>query len=157
MGPAGASLLAFGGLVSMLGFNAGTALCTPRYLQALAEERLLPPALARIHARYATPAVAIMLSAAVTVVLTLILDFERLVDLAALAVVLQYLATAAALVRLGAGRTRALGVVAVVVSVLFGAQGRWKEVALLGLLTACGVPLALWTRRLSLRSDPTGP
>lgn len=157
LGPAGVSLLALGGLVSMLGFNAGTALCTPRYLQALAEEGLLPPALSRIHARYGTPAFAILTSAAVTVVLTLVLDFERLVDLAALAVLLQYLATAAALVRLGAGRTRALGVVAVLVSVLFGAQGQWQELAVLGLLVVAGLPLAIWSRRLSLRSSPTGP
>jgi basic amino acid/polyamine antiporter, APA family len=152
MGPFGATLLACGGLVSMLGFNAGTALCTPRYLQALAEERLMPAWLGRIHARYATPAAAITASAGVTLVLLQVLDFDSLVDLAALAVLLQYLASSAALVRLGRGWTRWLGVVAVVVSVFFGFQGRIEELVILGLLTAVGLLIA----RLS-RSGPIGP
>jgi len=152
MGPFGATLLACGGLVSMLGFNAGTALCTPRYLQALAEERLMPAWLGQIHARYATPAAAIAASAGVTLVLLQVLDFDRLVDLAALAVLLQYLASSAALVRLGRGWTRWLGVVAIVVSLFFGFQGRIEELVILALLTAVGLLIA----RLS-RSGRTGP
>ncbi len=156
MGPGGATLLALGGLVSMLGFNAGTALCTPRYLQALADERLVPAWLGRIHPRYATPAAAILASAGVTVALLLVLDFERLVDLAALAVLLQYLATSAALVRLGRGWQRLLGGVACVVSLFFGAQGKLNELVILASLTAVGVVVAAATRRLN-RSGPIGP
>jgi amino acid transporter len=156
MGPGGATLLAVGGLVSMLGFSAGAALCTPRYLQALADERLVPGWLGRIHPRHATPAAAILASAGVTVVLLLVLDFDRLVDLAALAVLLQYLATSAALVRLGRGWQRGLGGLACVVSLFFGAQAALNELVLLALLTVVGVAVAVVTRRLS-RSSPTGP
>lgn len=149
-GATGATLLGLGGLVSMLGFNAGTALCTPRYLQALAEERLLPRALGAVHPRHGTPAAAIVASAGVTLVLTQLLDFERLVDLAALAVVAQYLASAAALVKLGRGRQRAVGLVSVLVSLLFAAQGEFAQLASLGAVTLAGVALALATRRLAL-------
>jgi len=145
-GSTGATLLALGGVVSMLGFNAGTALCTPRYLQALAEEGLLPRALANVHPRYATPAVAIVASGAVTAVVAELFDFEHLVDMAALAVLAQYLASSAALVRLGRGRLRLLGVVSVLVSLSFGAQGELTPLAILGGLTLAGVALAALTR-----------
>ena len=75
LGAGGAALLGAGGLVSMLGFNAGTALSTPRYLQALADERLVPPIFARLHARFETPAAAIVTTAFATLVLTFVLGF----------------------------------------------------------------------------------
>ena len=112
----------------------------------------MPAWLGQIHARYATPAAAIAASAGVTLVLLQVLDFDRLVDLAALAVLLQYLASSAALVRLGRGWTRWLGVVAIVVSLFFGFQGRIEELVILALLTAVGLLIA----RLS-RSGRTGP
>jgi amino acid transporter len=146
LGPSGRALLGLGGLVSMLGYSAGTALCTPRYLQALAEERLVPAWLARSHARFQTPAVAIVASSLVTLVLLFVLRFDKLVDLAALAVLGQYLASSAALVRLGRGVVRVLGAVAVLVSVLFGAQGELRQVALLAVLTLAGAGVALAPR-----------
>ncbi|HWP06110.1 MAG TPA: APC family permease [Polyangiaceae bacterium] len=154
LGPSGRVLLGLGGLVSMLGYSAGTALCTPRYLQALAEERLVPAWLARPHARFQTPAVAIVASSVVTLVLLFVLRFESLVDLAALAVLGQYLASSAALVRLGRGAMRALGGVSVLVSLLFGAQGELRQVALLAVLTLAGAAVALATR---LSPDRPGP
>jgi amino acid transporter len=104
--------------------------------------------------------VAIVTSAGVTAVLTLFLDFQRLVDLAALAVLLQYLATAAALVRIGSGRTRFIGLVACVAAALFGAQSIGApstpvELGWLGALTAVGVLIAALSRWLSRRSSPT--
>ncbi len=148
-GTTGATLLGLGGLVSMLGYNAGSALCTPRYLQALADERLLPRSLGALHPRHGTPATAVVASAGVTLLLTQLLDFERLVDLAALAVVAQYLASSAALVKLGRGRARAAGVVSVVVSLLFAAEGALIQATILGALTLAGVALSLATRRLA--------
>jgi amino acid transporter len=155
-GGPGATLLALGGVVSMLGFNAGTALCTPRYLQALADEGLLPRVLAHVHSRYATPAVAIVASGVVTAVIAELFDFEHLVDLAALAVLAQYLASSAALVRLGSGRRRLLGAVSVLVSLSFGAQGELAPIAILGGLTLAGVVLAAGTRFFAGRARARG-
>ena len=155
-GGTGATLLALGGVVSMLGFNAGTALCTPRYLQALADEGLVPRVFGSVHPRYATPAVAIVASGAVTVAIAELFDFARLVDLAALAVLAQYLASSAALVRLGRGRPRLLGAVSVLVSLAFGAQGELAPFAILGALTLAGVALAAGTRFFALRARTRG-
>jgi basic amino acid/polyamine antiporter, APA family len=150
LGPAGATLLGIGGLISMLGFNAGTALCTPRYLEALAEQSLVPPQLARLHPRFETPYLAIAASGGVACLLALFLDFERLVDLAVVAVLAQYLMCSAALVRLGATRReKALGLVAALVSLTFAAQCELEAVAVLLVLLALGGLIAVLSRGLA--------
>jgi APA family basic amino acid/polyamine antiporter len=149
LGPAGATLLGAGGLISMLGFNAGTALCTPRYLEALAEERLVPPGLARPHARFQTPAVAILTSGALALLLALVLDFDRLVDLAVLAVLVQYLASSLSLVKLATTRNqRLLGLASATISVGFALECQPIEGLVLGALLAVGGAVALTTRRV---------
>jgi basic amino acid/polyamine antiporter, APA family len=146
LGDGGAALLGAGGLVSMLGFNAGTALSTPRYLQALADERLVPPIFARLHARFDTPAAAIVTTAFATLACTLLLGFGDLVDLAVLAVLCQYFATAAALVRLGNTRKKkALGAVSLVISVAFARESNPDQFVALGAVLALGVVVALAT------------
>lgn len=147
MGTGGAALLGAGGLVSMLGFNAGTALSTPRYLQALGEERLVPSIFARQHARFQTPAAAIVTTSLVTLALTFVLDFKNLVDLAVLAVLGQYFATSAALVRLGVGwKKKLLGGVALVISVAFGMECEASQFVVLGAVLALGIAVTLATR-----------
>jgi amino acid transporter len=146
-GPSGAALLGAGGVVSMLGFNAGTALSTPRYLEALAEKKLVPPVLARAHARFDTPAAAIVTSGAVALVLTQVLDFEHLVDLAVLAVLGQYLASSLSLWRLGRTRSaRALGVVSAAISLAFASEAHLVELVVLAALVGVGGAVALFTR-----------
>lgn len=147
LGPAGATLLGLGGVISMLGFNAGTALCTPRYLEALAEERLVPAVLARQHPRYETPHLAILASGAVTLLLALGLDFERLVDLAVVAVLAQYWASALSLVRLGeTGKEKLLGGVSALVSVAFALECDVRALWVLLPLLFAGGAIALVTR-----------
>jgi basic amino acid/polyamine antiporter, APA family len=149
LGPSGAVLLTLGGLISMLGFNAGTALCTPRYLQALAEERLVPSVFGWSHPRFETPAIAIAASTLVTFALTWMLDFERLIDLAVLAVLAQYLASAAALVKLGDTlRKKLLGLVSIAVSIGFGLQCTLDQFRVLGVVTLVGVVIAVLTGRV---------
>jgi amino acid transporter len=96
-GSAGATLLGLGGLVSIAGFNAGSAVGSPRYLSALAEDGHLPAALAARHARFGTPAHAILWTGIATFVCALFLDFERLVDIANVSVTVQYAAVSVAL------------------------------------------------------------
>jgi amino acid transporter len=146
LGAGGAALLGAGGVVSMLGFNAGTALSTPRYLLALADEGLVPRLFARLHARFDTPAAAIVTTAFATLVLTFVLDFGKLVDLAVLAVLCQYFATAAALVRLGNTRgKKALGAVSLVISAAFARESNVEQFVALGAVLALGVVVALAT------------
>jgi amino acid transporter len=148
LGPLGAPLLGLGAVVSMLGFNAGTALATPRYLEALAEQRLVPGAFARRNARFETPHLAIALSGGVAAVLAVVLDFERLVDLAVVAVLGQYFMSSAALLKLGeTRRERAVGALSLAVSLVFAAQCELRAVGVLGALLLVGVVIALFSRR----------
>jgi APA family basic amino acid/polyamine antiporter len=158
LGAGGAALLGAGGLISMLGFNAGTAFSTPRYLQALGDERLVPPIFARYHARFETPAAAIVATASVALALTFVLDFGKLVDFAVLAVLCQYLATAAALVRLGNSRgKKLLGAVAFAVSIAFGVQCEPSQFVALGAVLAAGALVALATRAVFDRPNARSP
>ena len=97
LGPTGASLMALGALISMIGFVAGSALLTPRYLQVLSADGFLPGALGRLHPRFGTPHVAIVTSAVFVVLCTQFLDFDRLVDLSVVGALVQYVATCAAI------------------------------------------------------------
>jgi len=92
--------MAAAAVISMVGYNAGNALGCPRLLSALAHDRHLPAVLASPHPRFETPSLAILLTAGITATAALCLTFERLVDLANFAVILQYLATCAAFIRL---------------------------------------------------------
>jgi amino acid transporter len=87
-GGAGALVIAVGALVSIGGNINATMLAAPRLLFAMAERGQMPAALARVHARFRTPHVAIaattaaMLAAAVSggfIVLVLISTVSRLV------------------------------------------------------------------------------
>ena len=92
-GPWAARLLTVGAAISSFGFCTGVALVGPRYLSALADDGLLPPALGRRHPKFATPGVAIVVTAAITMALALWADFDRLSDLGNVAVFGQYLST----------------------------------------------------------------
>lgn len=98
-GSIGRTLMGIAGLLSTFGFCAGSALVGPRYLESFAEDRFLPARLAHRPARLGTPVWAI----AVLTVLVLVLlplsvrlgqqQFEKLANIANVAVVVQYIAT----------------------------------------------------------------
>ncbi len=103
----GGAMLAAGGVVSMLGFIAGAALGSPRYLSALGERSLLRWRLAALHARFKTPHRSILATTGAAALLVLVFDFSKLIDLSNLAVVTQYLSTCAALMVLRLKRPEA--------------------------------------------------
>ena len=96
MGHAGGVLLAVGAVISIVGTSAGDALGTPRLLSALAEGGHLPSRLARPHGRFGTPGEAILITTGFTALAAGTLGLTELVDLANLAVILQYIATCGA-------------------------------------------------------------
>ena len=98
LGPAGATIIAFGAIVSMIGYTAGNALGSPRFLSALAEDNCLPRRLAAPHPRFFTPSGAILLTASITFCAALLLNFQQLVMLSNLAVICQYMSTCSALI-----------------------------------------------------------
>lgn len=97
LGANGATLMSVGACISMMGFCVGSALATPRFLSVLAEDRLLPSWLAGTHPRFASPHHAIVATSVVTLAASQLLDFDSLVDLANVAVTMQYAGTCAAI------------------------------------------------------------
>ncbi len=96
-GAIGAAVIAIGALVSIAGTLNGLVLAAPRILFAMAEQRQLPRALGAVHARFHTPHVAIAVSAACMLALTLSGSFLTAVAISTLTRLLAYAATCAAL------------------------------------------------------------
>ena len=91
LGPAGKLVITAGALVSTAGYVLGDAFASPRLLYALADDGHLPHILARVHARYETPAVAIVLHGTVALLLAVSGTFEKLAILNNVAILVLYL------------------------------------------------------------------
>jgi APA family basic amino acid/polyamine antiporter len=87
------SIVLVGGIVSVGGYMAGSALGSPRYAQAIAEDGLLPSPLSKIHARYDTPHVAIVATTVLAALLAVPFDYRQLIGMSNIAVVFQYAST----------------------------------------------------------------
>ena len=97
LGPAGASLIVAGAVVSIIGnLNAGV-LTTSRLPFAMSERGELPAALSNTHARFRTPHVAILLTGALLLALTLASSVMSALTLSTIARLLAYAATCLAL------------------------------------------------------------
>ncbi|NUP12768.1 MAG: amino acid permease [Polyangiaceae bacterium] len=95
-GPLIGVLVGIGSIVSVGGFTVGSALGSPRYAQALAHERELPPAMSAIHPRFGTPHIAIVATTIVTAALGAAFTYRELVGFSNVTVVFQYALTCAA-------------------------------------------------------------
>lgn len=99
-------VIAVGGLVSSWGFVSGTAFGTPRYLFAAASDGHFPTSLAQVHPRFHTPHRSIVATASVAIMLTLLLDYRKLIGMSNVTVAVQYLATCLAVWRMQRGHKR---------------------------------------------------
>ena len=97
-GPVGRTLIAAGIAASTFGFLNLVILVTPRVYQAMAREGLFFAALARLHPRFRTPALAIVLQGAWAIVLVLSGSYGALLDWVTFADWIFFGATAATLV-----------------------------------------------------------
>ncbi len=97
IGPAGAAVIVAGALISVTGTMNVVVLTTPRLLYAMAEQGDLPRALAMTHARYRTPYVAILISAATMLVFTLSSTFVTALTISTISRLLTYAAGCVAL------------------------------------------------------------
>ncbi len=93
MGPVGATLIAGGIAVSVLGTNAGAALVSPRRFYALAERGDLPRYFAHVDPRSGAPIRAIVLTWALAAGLALTGSFKELAVLGVMARFCQYIPT----------------------------------------------------------------
>jgi basic amino acid/polyamine antiporter, APA family len=90
LGVPGSALVTAGALVSVYGYVSANMLASPRGMYALAEQGDFPPLFARVHARYHTPYVAIVVFAASVWVFAWLADFSWNVTLSAVARLLYY-------------------------------------------------------------------
>jgi basic amino acid/polyamine antiporter, APA family len=88
-----ALVLTIGAAVSILGTNSNTIMLGPRYLHALAMDGYGPRALAAIHPRFRTPAMAIITVGALSLVLALSGSFVQLALLSVVARLCTYIGT----------------------------------------------------------------
>lgn len=99
-GKNGARIVNATGLISVLGFLAGTLLGAPRLLMVLSEDRHLPRALLAVHPKFQTPHTAIAATTFTSILFAFVGDLGALISLTSLVVLLQYLASTMALLRL---------------------------------------------------------
>ncbi len=97
LGRAGGSIIAAGALISITGTLNTIVLVGPRLLFAMAENKQLPSVFAATHPRYKTPYVAILVSSAVMLVLTLQGSFITALTISTLIRLVTYAATCVAL------------------------------------------------------------
>jgi APA family basic amino acid/polyamine antiporter len=110
MGATGAAIITLGAVLSTLGNNMGQALSGSRSLFALAEHGDIPRVFARVSARFGTPIVAIIFTAAVSLFLATTGSFVTMAQASAVSRLIVYIATCAAALRLR--QARYAGVVA---------------------------------------------
>ncbi len=100
LGPIGASLIAAGAITSIIGNLNVNLLSSPRIPFAMALQGELPQGLAAVHKRFRTPHIAILLTAALVLALTLSSSLIYALTVSTIARLLAYAATCAALPRL---------------------------------------------------------
>jgi amino acid transporter len=100
LGAGGALLMTAGAAVSMAGNNVGAALSGSRTMFALAEQGDLPKAFGHVHPRFQTPDAAIVITCLVTLLLALSGSFVTMAAASAVARLLLYGGTCAAVLAL---------------------------------------------------------
>ena len=99
-GPAGATFILIAMVISTFGFMTATMLSTPRTLFALAVDGYLPAPLARVHAEFSTPHVAIAVQGVIVAAIAITGTYVKLAIIADVAILLVYLATCVSVWRL---------------------------------------------------------
>lgn len=100
LGPVGGRIIGAGVVASVFGVVAASAVILPRRFYAMAEERELPAALARVHPRWRTPWVAILVTYVITAALAMTGSFTQLALIAVVGRVVQYATTCLTLIAL---------------------------------------------------------
>jgi APA family basic amino acid/polyamine antiporter len=170
LGAGGAALITLGAVFSTLGNNMGQALSGSRSLFALAEQGDLPGVFARVSRRFGTPVVAILFTAAASLVLATTGSFVTMAQASAVSRLVVYVATCAAALRLRhaafagqipeptirvpLGPVIPLLAIAIALTILFGATGPQLRAG--GYALAVGAALYLLAARVNA-SPPQRP
>jgi basic amino acid/polyamine antiporter, APA family len=159
LGATGASIVSVGALISITGTLNSNMLVAPRILFAMAEQGQLPRLLAATHRRFRTPHIAILISAAVTFVLTLQGTFISALTISTVIRLLVYIATCVALPvlrfrkvapapRFNAPAGAAVAVAAATLSMWLLSNSPSNDARTVGLAAALGLPIFFACRLL---------
>lgn len=152
LGPAGGGLLALGALISAFGTLCGSMLIGSRLLFAMSEQDQIPAVFQRLQPRFRTPHVAILVTAAVGIALSLTGTFTYIVGLNVLTRLATYVLTAGAMIafrrRPGmpaamfpAPAGAALAVITIVTCVWLGSRSQGHELRDVAIAVVAGVAL----------------
>jgi amino acid transporter len=168
IGPRGGAFLTAGAALSIFGTCAASILAGPRYLYAIAASGGLPSMFARLHRRWRTPWVGIVLLGALALPLALSGTFVQLAALSAGARLITYLGTAAAVpvlrrrmpregtaLLLPGGAAIPVAAVAVCLLLLTGVTGR--DLAAIAIALGAGLLVHLGFRRWKAARFATSP
>jgi APA family basic amino acid/polyamine antiporter len=162
IGRGGAAVVAIAAMVSTYGWISATLLNGPRLIYSLAAEGDFPAIFARLHPRFQTPSIAIILYALTGWLLAVSGTFLWIVALSAAAMIVYYAATCACLGRLRKMRPRAdafrvpfgrtLSIVAVGIALLLMTGLNATEALLMCVTALIATANWLWVRRRHLDS-----
>ena len=92
IGPVGATILLITTAISSFGSVSADVMATPRSLFACANDGMFPGFLGRVHPKFATPYLAVIIYAALIFIFSISGGFEQLANMASAAILLVYLA-----------------------------------------------------------------
>jgi len=158
LGAGGAAFITLGALISITGTLNTGMIAAPRLLFAMAEHGELPRLLARVHPRFHTPYVAILITGAIMLVLSLSASFIAALKISTVIRLITYASTCFALIALRrkGGVQEAsfivpagpvVAVVAVALSVWLLQSSTWNDALLVAIAAAAGIPIYLLSRR----------
>jgi len=152
LGAGGAAFITAGALISITGTLNTGMIAAPRLLFAMAEHGELPRALARVHTRFHTPYVAILISGALMLGLSLTATFIAALKISTVIRLITYASTCIALIALrnkegtesasfnvSGGIFVALAAIALSVWLLLSST--WYEAGLVAIAAVVGVPI----------------
>jgi amino acid transporter len=163
VGPWGAIAIAVGAVISCIGMIGSTFTTATRTVFAMSDQAQLPALLARVHPRFSTPHVAIVVTGIAALALALSGTFIYLVKLTLISRILVYAATCVSLpvlrgrhdvpgatFRLPAGRV--IGYVSAALCVLFLAKSSMRELLDVAIAVVIGLAILGLTRSAQRRA-----
>lgn len=164
VGSGGAAILSVGAVISVSGTLTSTMLAGPRVLFAMAEHGQLPEVLASTHRRYHTPHVAILISAAITLVLTIQGTFISALTISTVIRLVAYIATCISLLvlrrkvdapsaRFTAPGGAVVAAASIILSIWLLTNSPWRDAIAVTLAAAIGLPVCFLCRNRGKDSD----
>jgi amino acid transporter len=149
MGAVGALLLSVGALFSISGSDEAGVLTAARIPYAMAGDALLPHAFAKIHPKYGTPYIALIVQSSITLIAAILGSMEQLIFLSVFAILFCYLITCFAVFplkkRFGGGikLPRLVPALGIIVCIYMITQTQINQIIVGIILILVGVPIYL--------------